>query len=95
MKMFRFVLVLMLSLVPLAHSSKALAWDAMSYQQALGWCYAGDVYACRVAEAYEMELGNRYRAPEGGSPADQWVSPEEARQERPGPLSTSDFLRRW
>jgi hypothetical protein len=76
----------------------------MTYQEALVWCSQGYQNACTIALQYELEAHKQiHPAYQGwdigsGSPADNWVGPEElyqggVRGVRPGPMSTIDFLR--
>ena len=82
------------SLVPFSFPLSALAWDALTCQQAVQGCAAwGDLRACAVVQQCQAEATGQ-----GGSPADRWVSPQELQQGglrgvRPGPLSTYDFIK--
>lgn len=80
----------------------ALAWQTLSYQQALGLCANGYSRACAVAYQYEQNARQQayghYGSGYGGSPAVAWVSPQELQQggvrgSRPGVFSTYDFVR--
>jgi hypothetical protein len=95
MKGLKFALVSAILLFPFAYPRSALAWDALTYQEAVLMCSMGNSRACSVMYAYQaMARAGRF----GGSPADRWVSPGElgqggVRGVRPGPLSTYDFVR--
>jgi hypothetical protein len=91
MKGLKLAAVSAVFLIPFTYPSSAISLNALTYQQAVSMCQMGDPRACAVANAYRSGSW-------GGSPADQWVSPEELqhgglRGVRPGPLSTYDFIR--
>jgi hypothetical protein len=93
-KALKLAVVSTISLFPFAYPHGALAWTALTYQEAVWMCSVGNLQACDVMYAYEMAGSG---AP-GGSQADQWVSPEELQRGglggvRRGPLSTYDFIR--
>jgi hypothetical protein len=89
-KGFKFAVVSAILLLLLTYSQSALAWNALSYQQAALLCSMGDARGCAVMRAYQDA------AARGGSPADRWVSPPEVQQQRPGALSTWDLIgRTW
>jgi hypothetical protein len=84
-KGFKFAAVPAILLLQFTYPQSALAWNALSYQQAVLLCGMGDVRGCAVMRAYQD-------AARGGSPADQWVSPPEVQQQRPGALSRWDLI---
>jgi hypothetical protein len=84
----RFVVVSAIFLVPFTYPLSAMAWNALSYQEAVQRCAWGDPWACAVAQEYQAQAA---RPP--GSPADRWVSPQELPNVRRGPLTTYDFVR--
>jgi hypothetical protein len=89
-KGLKFAAVSTILLLPFTYSESALAWNALSYQQAVWLCSMGDVRGCAVMRAYQDA------AAPGGSPADRWVSPGEVQQQRPGALSRWDLIgRTW
>jgi hypothetical protein len=53
MKPLRIVAVLAICLFPFAAPHSALAWTALSYQEAVWMCGNGDLQACEVMYAYE------------------------------------------
>jgi hypothetical protein len=88
-----YIVALATFLIPFTYSHSALAWDALTYQQAVQGCAWGYVRACAVMQQYQAAAAGRR-----GSPADRWVSPAEIGQGglrgvRPGPLTTYDFVR--
>ena len=91
MKGLKFAVVSAIFLFPFTYPPSALAWNSLTYQEAVWMCGMGNRHACDVMYAYEM-------ARSGGSPADGWGSREELGQGglrgvRRGPLSTYDFIR--
>jgi hypothetical protein len=84
----RFVIVSAICMVPFTFPLSAMAWNALSYQEAVARCAWGDLWACAVARQYQEQA-----ARPAGSPADRWVSPQELPNVRPGPLTTYDFVR--
>jgi len=82
------------SLTPFAFPHGALAWDALTCQQAYQACYLGNPRGCGVARQCQALMAGQG----GGSPADRWVGADELQHEgmrgvRPGPLTTYDFVR--
>jgi hypothetical protein len=82
--------------------SLVLAWNSLTYQQALKLCSNGYQQACAVAIQYQLnarqQIPGGANSGIGGSPADAWVSPQELqrggiRGSRPGVFSTYDFVR--
>jgi len=75
-KALKFAAVSAIFVLPFTYSQSALAWNALSYEQAVSLCRMGDPRGCAAVRDY-------------------LASSPEVRQERRGPLSTSDFLRSW
>lgn len=81
-------------LFPFVYPYGALAWTALSYEEAVWMCSVGNLQACDVAYKYETAGSST----SGGGPADQSVGPEELQRGglggvRRGPLSSDDFIR--
>jgi hypothetical protein len=81
------------TLTPFAFPHGALAWDALTCQEAYQACSLGDALGCDVAQQCQALM----TGPGGGSPADRWVGPDELqhggiRGVRRGPLTTYDFV---
>jgi hypothetical protein len=94
LKSLKFAAVSAILLGPFALSHSALAWTALSYEEAAWHCSTGNLQACDVMHAYEEAASGST----GISPADGWVSPHELQRGglrgiRRGPLSTHDFIR--
>ena len=93
-KGLKFAVVSAIFLSPFAFPHGALAWTALSYEEAAWYCSTGNLQACDVMQAYEEAASGV----QGVSPADGWVSPQElqrggVRGIRRGPLGTHDFVR--
>jgi hypothetical protein len=94
MRGLKFAVVSAIFLGPFAFPHGALAWTALSYEEAAWYCSTGNLQACDVMQAYEEAASGV----QGVSPADGWVSPRELQRGglrgiRRGPLSTHDFVR--
>src|SRR5262249_31035107 len=92
MKALKFSIV---ALFPFTYPHSAIAWTSLTYEEAAWMCSIGNLQACDVMYAYEMD---RSRVPGGGLLTDPWLSPGElqpggTRGVRHGPLSTNDFSR--
>lgn len=83
MKLSKRTILLTLLLVPSSWPLSALSWNSLTYQEAAFRCSRGDQYACQVMYQY-TEDERRYNQGYRRSPADNWVSPDEVRREKPG-----------
>ena len=92
MKLSKRVVMLTVLLVPSSWPLSALSWNSLTYQEAVFRCSRGDQYACQVMYQYR-EYERRYNQGYRGSPADNWVSPDEVRRERPGVFSPGELAR--
>lgn len=90
--MKRLVLSSVVASVAVLAASHAHAWDSLSYGEAEEGCMMGNRRACVVLEQYLRSEGDYYEG-RSGSPADQWVTPDELRQERPGVFSPGELAR--
>jgi hypothetical protein len=78
MKGLKFAAASAIFLIPFTYTPSALAWNALTYQEAVYLCNAGNSRACAVKSAYEAQI----RSGRGN----QWDT-------RPGLFSTYDLLK--
>jgi len=92
MKLTKRTILLTILLVPSSWPLSALSWNSLTYQEAALRCSRGDQYACQLLYQYE-EYERRYYHGYRGSPADNWLSPDEIRREKRGIFSHGDLVR--
>jgi len=90
--MKRLLILSVIASTGLLISVDVLAWNSLNYEQAAARCERGDRRACAVYQRYQQWERDRRRGRQG-SPADNWVSPDELKGDRPGLWSPGELVR--